>query len=611
MKKNDLTPLSALSIALCKEKDSQLFNNRVIMYQLLIHFISDQLSSFSNSYAPSGIDDLIHDIRRYLLFMYSHPSQKNWTSDSEAFCSMHKYIYDNLAIYDSDVKMSPYYGKASLLSTYHLGGEVNLESNICHVLNNDRSIPKSWIRLLRNNSSDYTQILYRCFWMLQYFFVYYGDNICTISYNTSLQNQSSSRFVEYFSFNPNISTNVYNSLKKYCNSYTDFFHKNNSESIDFLSLARIILDIIIKQVELRQHVNLNNVTTASNFIIKSQAPLTESAQLSDFYKYVGGFGSDSYDRYNMLLKFAPTNCYAADELATMYYWGKTYWIRDNNYFELEQNYEKAAKWYIKAIENSNPPLQSSCWSLAYTLLNMHYDSVKEKDEAEAKALEYLNLAGEYPAAYNLVAWFTFRDAEELFTKYAYSPEYYEDILIQFLTAIRLADRAGSMHWFYGNNQIAIFLTKHKSDKKLLSDLNKRLSLHIPFEAEAQLKQAASYNNPWALKHLAIYYFDQGRKEEAFSLFKKAMASNYNSAFYETAIRFYETGSIEWKNLLCKASDLSYPRATFALAENESDSLKQKILLDLCKQQILTERQLDTDLLRKLNAQNITNRKINP
>ena len=605
------TPLYALSKALCKEKESRLFNNQVIMYQLLVHFVSVPFSGFANPYAPSNIDNLIPDIRRYLLYMYTHPVNKTLNDETSFFCSMHRFIYDNLVNHDSKETMNPFYGKNLLLSVSSLSSQGISAPNINHILKNDRSLPKEWSHLLQNNSSSYTQILYRFFWLLQYFFVYYNEELCTISHNNDLKNQSSYSFVEYFSLNRSLSTNVYFSLKNYCNSYTNFFAGNITDSIDFLSLSRIILDVIINQVELRKHINLYDLIDVSNIINKNKDTIPEAAQLADFNKYIDSFGGDSYDRYNMLLKFAASNCYAAQELAETYYWGKTFWIRDNNYFELEQNYEKAAEWYMKAIENSNPPLQGSCWSLAYTLINMHHESEKEKKEAEAKALEFLKLAGEYPAAYNLIAWFTFRDAEELFEKYQYSPDYYDDILIQFLTAIRLADRAGKMHWFYGNNQIAVFLTKHNSDEKLISDLNNKLSLQTPFDVESQLKKAASYNNPWALKHLAMLYFDQGRKEESLSLFQKAMDSNYNSAFYETAIRFYKIGSNEWNALLSKASILSYPQATFALAENEPNASKKYTLLELCRQQILSERQLNTCLLEKLNTLINSHRKINP
>ncbi len=43
------------------------------MYQLIIPFISDQLTSFSSQYAPASVDDLISDIRRYIVFMYENP----------------------------------------------------------------------------------------------------------------------------------------------------------------------------------------------------------------------------------------------------------------------------------------------------------------------------------------------------------------------------------------------------------------------------------------------------------------------------------------------------------------------------------------------------------
>ena len=570
------------------------------MYQLIIPFISDQLTSFSSQYAPASVDDLISDIRRYIVFMYENPGHNAEKAEESAFSTMHRYIYDNIANRDSGLKMEPYLGRKDILSVTELRGAGNLESNISNVIKDRRAMPKKWEKLLRANSANYTPILYRCFWMLQYYFVYYDRDVCTISRTDKPVSHAASQFIEYFPLTEKKSSCVFSALDEFCYPYTAFFHDNIGGMIDLLSLSRVILDVIIEQINLRQRIHLDRIADASLFIKHDEQTMTEPEQLAEFRKYVDGFGSDAYDRYNMLLKFAPTNCYAADELATMYYWGKTYWIRDNNYFELEQNYEKAAEWYIKAIENSNPPLQSSCWSLSYTITSLKHDTEDERKAAEDKAIEYLKLAGEYPAAYNRIAWFLFRDAEELFKEYGYDTPYYNDTLIQFLSAIRLADRSGAMHWFYGNNQIALFLIRHKNDDKLLHDLKSRLDLHVPFDAQSQLEYAVSYHSPWALKHLALLYIEKNRRSEAMELLKEAMEANYNSAFYEAAKAFHKAGSTKWKELMTKASNLSYCPATYELAVNEVALDEKERLTSLCRQQLLSEKELNTTLLAKLD-----------
>ncbi len=566
---------------------------------MLIPFMSDQLISFSNSYAPVSVDDLVSDIRRYLIHMYEHPGGNPESDEAKRFPAMHRYIYDNLANRDSELKMPPYIGDANRLSVTELRGAANLESNISNTINDRRALPKKWTRLLRSETG-YMPLLYRCFWLLQYYFVYYARAICAISHFSSPASHSATQFVEYFPLRPEKSVNVFNALDEHCWAYSTVFCGLKNKAVDLISLSRIILDVIIEQVALRQQIDIDKIADASLYVNKDEPEVTELRQYTEFQQYVNGYGSDSYDRYNMLLKFAPTNCYAADELATMYYWGKTYWLSDNNYFELEQSYEKAAEWYVKAIENSHPPLQSSCWSLSYALTNIRCETEEERALAEKKAIEYLQLAGEYPAAYNRIAFFLFRDAEALYKAWDGDPSRYEDILVQLLSAIRLADRAGAMHWFYGNNQIASFLIRHEKDGRLLSDLSKRLALHVPFDAEAQLMHSVSYHNPWALKHLAIYYIDHGRKTEAKSLLLEAMDANYNAAYYEMARHFHKKGSEEWRKLMDTASKLSYPHATYELAAEASNLSERARLIALCQQQLYSAKQLDTVLLNELD-----------
>ena len=604
-KKVSVTPLHALSTAVCKPGAPRLFHNQVVMYQLLIPFVCDQLNTFSTDYAPLTVDELITDIRRYLVFMYRNPGGRISQNDATVFSCMHRYIYDNLANRDSGCEMPPLRCNNQLLSVTELRGEGNLESNINSTIKNRRALPKKWERLLRDNASNYIHILYRCFWVLQYYFVYYGHQIepviCTINSNADPEAQTTTQFIEYFPFEIQKSRHVYSALSTSCAAYSDYFNEGMPETIDLLSLSRIILDIIIEQINIRQRLPLNKIADASEFKGQDRPVLTEQVQYEEYTKILGGFGSHSYDRYNMLVRFAPTNCYAADELGDIYYWGRSFVVRQNDYFEIESDYEKAAVWYQKAIENSNPPLQSACWSLSYTLTNIRYASEKEREAAEKKAVEYLRLAGEYPPAYNRIAYYIFRDAQLLYDEKGEDDDSYEDILLQFSTAIRLADRAGKMHWFYGNNQIASFLMKNEKNKRLLSDLRKRLKLHVPLDIEAQLSYAASYHNPWAQRRLALRYLAAKRKPEAKELLSRAMESNYNAAYYETAKYFHKKRSAKWMELMEKASGLSYPLATYELAAAETNpALRQRLIL-LSRQQAFSEKALDRDLLHMIDA----------
>ena len=194
-----------------------------------------------------------------------------------------------------------------------------------------------------------------------------------------------------------------NALLERCRGYSAFFHDGKQNTINLLSLSRIILDTIAEQVSLRQIINIDRLTDAAVLMNSEKRNIPELEQYLEYQQFLGGFGDSSYDRYNMLLKFAPNNCYAAHELASVYFFGKTHFLSSKNTFEVEQSYNNAAEWYLKSIEKSTPPLKGSCWSLGYTLLNMRYDTEAESMTAEKKAMEYMKLAGDYPPAQNHLA----------------------------------------------------------------------------------------------------------------------------------------------------------------------------------------------------------------
>ena len=92
-----------------------------------------------------------------------------------------------------------------------------------------------------------------------------------------------------------------------------------------------------------------------------------------------------------------TKRYAADELGNVYYFGKAVYLGRRQHY-IERDYKKAAEYYLMAIRNSNPHLQSSCWSLGQTLARMKCEPSQE-DERDRKVMHFYELAGDYPAAY--------------------------------------------------------------------------------------------------------------------------------------------------------------------------------------------------------------------
>ena len=597
------TPLGALSKALCSDSPAQLFSNQVVMFQLLVPFISNQLS-FPAEYNPFSVDELIVDIQRYLSYTAVHPYEEIPSDMQKLFSSMHQYIYSNLAKSACNRYMPPRYGNISMLSLTELRGHGtgNLDANISSAVNAYRALPLPLRKLFLTQNQDYTQILCRCFWILQYYLAYYMRKDCIVNRQKEISFSNALSITEYYSLNNQKLTAVYRSLRENCRYYSSCLSDNSitENAFDLLSLSRIIIDILIAQINLLQRISLEQISDVNISIDSKNDIIPEPKQYREYQRYLSGFGDESYDRYITLLRYAPTNCYAAEELASAYYWGRSYWIRDNNYFEVEQDYGKAAEWFQKAIENSSPPHQGACWSLSYTITNMHYDTPEEQALAEAKAKAYLKLAGDYPAAQNRLAGFLFQDAAKEYRLAKESKDAYKNALSLFAEAIQIADQAASQDWFYGNNQIAVFLENYGSDTRLISDLSKKLKLETPLNLEAQLRRSASYRGPWALKHLGLYLIHTGKREEALPYLEEAMRSNYNLAYYETARHFHIIGDPDWTRLMTKASELSCSIATYELAKHATTDADQERLINLCRRQVLSERHINSELLRQID-----------
>lgn len=595
--KKELLPLEKLCEALCKKGDANLFRNQIVLYRLLIPFISDDLQQCNNTYAPVTVDDLISDIRRYLVYIYENPGKCMDKSTIDRFSSMHCFIYNNLTLNHESKLPSFGYMDKELLATNKFD---NLASNINSTIKNRRPLPKSLTSVLCRYADDKEILLYRCFWMLQYYFVYYKRDVCTVNRTASGMLYMTRECTELYRLSEDRRAAVLDSLKENCGSFLDYISKLDKNSLDILSLSRIIIDVIICQANKWKRAKAIPIIGLERIPEIKDEAITEKEQYIFYRTCIDGFGIDSYDRYVILCKYAEDNCYAANELATAYYWGKSYFVQSNNYFVVKQDYEKAREWFEKAIKKSSPPLKNACWMLGCTLANMSYSSQEERAAARNTAVAYLEMAGEYPAAINRRAKYLFREANELYSLYSDDEEQYGNILNKFEEAIILADKAASMHCFYGNNQIADFLNNHMKDNRLISDLRERLTLNTPLDVEAQLLKACSYNSAWAQKYLAVFYIKNGEKDKAQPLLIKSMKSGYNSAYYEMAKNFCEKESKEWFEYMHHASRYSQANATYELLMVEKDLTEKMRLIALCKQQILSYRILDTELLNEVN-----------
>ena len=478
--------------------------------------------------------------------------------------------------------------------------------------NNGRTLPKFIRAELENNTTDYAIPIARIFWLLQYYFCLRWAEKDVSSVFLPNHNLTSTRrengCIEYFILSPNIKSDLSKNLRIYCKDFSPTIKSISPYTINTYSLSRIILDVIIEQINSFQ-TNSKRALSMLSKLDDAETKLTTEAmpeqhQFLEFNEKIC-FGNETLDRFNALERFAEKNCYAAEELATIYYFGKEFQYGTGSIY-VERDYSKAIYYYELSIKNSNPPIKSACWSLGQTLESLKYESKEERRKYLKRARELYELAGDYPPAYASKANNLIKEGTDLYQKWKDEPNAvnWEDLVQKIVGGIEILDRLSQNGWFFGNNVIALFLVNHADEHKLIEAVKEKTNVKTPLDIETHFKIASGWGNLWATDALAKFYAKAGRIEEAKPLLQKCMEIGYNKAFYTMAMFCVGDTDLDLRHSLLKqSSTLNYPVATFELAKEiaESDPAECRRLLELAERQNYSQRIMKADLPEKIRA----------
>lgn len=576
-----MTPLESLTKIITMQGESMLFKNQAIMYQILVLFSGNKLNPV---YGVTTTDELIQDIKMYLHNRYTNLD----VSDYE---DMHRCVCSNVIGFPSSMNFHAKEGNISYFTSVDM---TNIKANINKIIKGKRNLTHTWISEWKKNHNHIEGMLYRIFWLLQYYCVYYGnkdDIVRNKNANSSLD------CTEYFSFSMNKKRALLNDLKQECMSYSYTLQHLVVESFDFYSFARIILDILVAQMDYYNHTEDCHIPTL--VMTNTRDSVANDKQLEEFRKFILCYSRKTINYYNMLERYAPTNYYAATELGNLYFYGEEFLCGDkNNNYVLDSDPKKALQYFLMAVNNSAPPYPVACWWIGHIIK----DGFCPGNEDIQKAKYYFELAKDYVPTYNSLAQLELKEADVLYKGYLEGRENYsfDQIVNKYVKGIELAGKAADNNWLFANNVIARFIDIHKKDEKLFSAIKEKVKLSVPFEEEAQLLCSCKYDNPWALHELSLYYIKTEQKEKAFPLLKRAQDLNYNRAFYTLAMH-YMTGK-EKEAMLKQASTLLYPPASYELAQMYA-SLKQcdraRLYLLRAEQQNLALRKVNVELQDKI------------
>lgn len=596
------TPLAALATVLCHKDTVPFFPNQVVMYQFLITICGGNISFLNDRIL--NIDDLIREIS-----VFVQNSGKNNTTKladeslPEHISDLHQCIYENIANTDTKLSFNPWVGNTHLLSVKslndaHNGGTGNIESNISNIISGkgNRKIPKFWSKLIAKDSeNEYSRILQRIFWILQYYIAYYMPESELFRKNDVVPTAADNLFPEYYCLSDMGRKSLYKWLREYCGTYSKLINNLLEHTFDLSILSKIILDTIIAMVNWSQKVKFKRITDIIQVAGDIQV-LTELDQYRFFQKSIDCYGADSFDHYKALIRYAETNCYAAERVGLMYYWGKKFYISKTNVYEIVPDREKAIQYFQQAVKLSNPPIQSACWSLAYTIEYIGYDTEKEAEHARLPADKFYQKCGDYPPALASRALRLQSIAESEYNKKTIS---YLKYVEKIAGALNLFHQSGDAGWVFGYNNIAIFLFSH-NDEQLFNDLRDKVNFEL-HDVWYYLETSADMGNLWAMKKLAERYLKTGDYEKSKEWLTKGIEYGYAKAYYLMALHFSKDDK-EQRKLLQIAAEQGEPIAAFDLGNiylNVSDYRNAKKWYQTCLRLIQTAKETDTSLYQEV------------
>ncbi len=577
------TPLEALCNALVAKNEFHIFQNQTHLYQILVLFSSNRLNP---DFGYETTDELIPYIKSYL---YDFAKNKFETDHTD----IHRCICENITTFPSNTEFNNISGyKCDYIPGACMS---DIRGNINKVIHNKRRISSNWIAEYHKTKEHIDKMVSRIFWMLQYYCAYYLDNT-NYEYNSVYDN---STIPEYYSFSDRDKNNLFSNLKKYCQEYSAVLARSTYDSFNMQLLSRVIYDVILSHSNFYDHQPLSSVDSQDN---RTEFPKDTTTQFYEFQLYLDAFGDDTLDRFHALKKFATQNCFAANELGNIYFFGKEFIFANGNSLFVPHDYKEAIKHYLYAINNSNPPLPVACWSLGYILANGYCSDEDNLNINIEKAKYYFNLAGNHPASLNSLANLYIKETDALYACYKsdHTCAKFSYIVKKYTYALELAGRAADGYWFYGNNVIASFIRRHEKDTKLMSKITLALKINTPFDYVEQLKISASFNNPWAIYTLANHYVSQGNITGAKELLEIACKFNYGRAYYALSI-ITEDDKLR-EEYLETSSSLKCPNASYELAKiyhDNNDIIAAKYMILKAEQQNLALKDVNISLMNQI------------
>ena len=557
-------PLNALCLSLCAKPGAGLFRKQAELFQLLSVFLSNNVLDGTTK----TTDDILPNLHDYIQATTKLGYNEN------AFTDLHNTFFQNICLRTPSKKDSlPLVLDTSTIDLSNMRRYISGKQGLPHGISNE----------LEKQRDSMESVLRRLFWLLQYYTVYYfrrDQNYKNIIPKTIVSVQTN--YPEYYSFSSEYANLLYLKLCDHCLSFsTTLSHIVSANQIDFITLSRIILEVLISHYD--HHTKRFIMPDAVPFL-KSVTPNDD--QLLIYQTRIDCFSRNSFDRFNVLLKWADRNYYAAAELGDIYLHGIDQHITTGCQKEIKRNYQKASEYYMRSIALSSPPYPYACWSYADMLRDKYKDGVDAGDISILETgLDYLIKAGGYPPALNLRANYEMMIAD--YRKKNDSSFSDDDLKQMYKSALLHAKHAAESGWFYAYSRIAMFLKDHEDDTDTLSFLSTIPELRDYLDRETLLKRIAEHNSLWAINELAELYISKESPDKAEPLLKRACDLGYNRAFYTMAMHICRDPETR-TDFLRKASEMSYPHASYELAviyRKRHDNVKALEYINLANQQM--------------------------
>lgn len=308
--------------------------------------------------------------------------------------------------------------------------------------------------------------------------------------------------------------------------------KNSShqkiENYDDLALVLYeCVESYIKECNREKEKSLRIEFCEKDFEMEGQVKRDSAADWEEFKHKIKPYGLENFDRYLILKKFAETNCYAAEELGDILYFGKVYTVPGNRTCVVKRDFKLAQHYYLIAA-NADPPLGVAAWSLGYMLTHKNYSKIS-KEDAELWGEKFFLIAKEcrVSAAYHDLAKIATDRAKRLYKE---EKKITSQIYHYYEQAVRMLYEAGTGGWSYSWINIGNMIEKDPIFQQMQDDFLKKNPDFVRIFSPLQLYQkAAEYENSEALFECGRIYEENGDLKEAYRYYQHSADLKYERA----------------------------------------------------------------------------------